>query len=142
MPQASVPAPLQWEAVYSERLLDHFQNPRNAGELDHPDVKVEVSNPVCGDILRLTARIERGRLAEVRYLTRGCTASIAVGSALTELLAGRSGREAATITREQVERAVGGLSNESKHAAVLALDAVKALVARMEPVPREEKRRE
>ena len=121
--------------MYSERLLDHFQNPRNAGELDHPDIKVEVSNPVCGDTLRLTARLEGGRLAEIRYLTRGCTASIAVGSALTVLLDGKSGPEAATITRYQVEEAVGGLSNESKHAAVLALDGVKALVGQM----REEK---
>jgi nitrogen fixation NifU-like protein len=118
--------------VYSERLLDHFQNPRNAGKLDHPDVEVEVSNPACGDILRLTARVEAGRLAEVRFLTRGCTASIAVGSALTELLQGKSRSEAATITREQVEAAVGGLSNESKHAAVLALDAVKALLKHMD----------
>lgn len=119
--------------MYSQRLLDHFQNPRNAGELDHPDVKVEVSNPICGDTLRLTARIANGRLAEVRYLTRGCTASIAVGSALTTLLGGKSGPEAAAITREQVEEAVGGLSNESKHAAVLGLDAVKALVKQMKP---------
>ena len=117
--------------VYSERLLDHFQNPRNAGELDDPDVKVEVSNPACGDILRLTARLEAGRLAEVRFLTRGCTASIAVGSALTELLQGKSRPEAAAVTRVQVEEAVGGLSNESKHAAVLALDAVKALLKQM-----------
>ncbi len=117
--------------VYSKRLLDHFQNPRNAGEIEDPDVRVEVSNPICGDTLRLTARLEGGRLAEVRYLTRGCTASIAVGSALTELLEGKSGSEAAAITRDQVEEAVGGLSNESKHATVLALDAVKALVGQM-----------
>jgi NifU-like protein involved in Fe-S cluster formation len=119
--------------MYSQRLLDHFQNPRNAGELDHPDVKVEVSNPVCGDTLRLTARIADGRLTEIRYLTRGCTASIAVGSALTLLLVGKSGPEAGAIDREQVEEAVGGLSNESKHAAVLGLDAVKALVKQMKP---------
>jgi nitrogen fixation NifU-like protein len=118
--------------VYSERLLDHFQNPRNAGDLDNADLRVEVSNPICGDILRLSARLADGRIAEIRYLTRGCTASIAVGSALTVMLEGKSAAQAAAITRGQVSEAVGGLSNESQHAALLALDAVKALVARMQ----------
>ncbi len=113
--------------MYSARLLDHFQNPRNVGDLDDADVHVEVSNPICGDILRLAARIRDGRIDEIRYLTRGCTASIAVGSALTELLSGRQTTQLDAIDRQQVEDAVGGLSNESKHAAVLAVDAVKAL---------------
>jgi nitrogen fixation NifU-like protein len=114
--------------MYSERLLDHFKNPRNAGELPPPARTVEVTNPVCGDILRLSARFEQDRLAEVRYKTRGCTASIAAGSALTELLQGKTREEAARLTARDVEEAVGGLGNESKHAAVLALDAVRALL--------------
>jgi nitrogen fixation protein NifU and related proteins len=122
--------------VYSEKLLDHFQNPRNAGGLDNADLQVEVSNPICGDILQLSARLVGGRIAEIRYLTRGCTASIAVGSALTVMLEGKSAAEAAAITRNQVSEAVGGLSNESQHAAVLALDAVKALVGEMRDQPR------
>ncbi len=113
--------------MYSARLLDHFQNPRHVGDLDDADVRVEVSNPICGDILRLSARIRAGRIDEIRYLTRGCTASIAVGSALTELLCGRETDQLDAIDRQQVEDAVGGLSNESKHAAVLAVDSVKAL---------------
>ena len=113
--------------MYSARLLDHFQNPRNVGDLDEADVRVEVSNPICGDILRLSAKIRDDRIDEIRYLTRGCTASIAVGSALTELLSGRPTDQLDSIDRQQVEDAVGGLSNESKHAAVLAVDAVKAL---------------
>ena len=117
--------------VYSERLLDHFQNPRNAGEIDDPDVRVEVSNPICGDILRLTASMEGDRIAKIRYLTRGCTASIAVGSALTVMLQGKTLSEAAALRREAVEAAVGGLSNESKHAAVLAMDGVRTLVREM-----------
>lgn len=117
--------------VYSERLLDHFQNPRNAGEIDDPDVRVEVSNPICGDILRLTASMEGDRIAKIRYLTRGCTASIAVGSALTVMLQGKTLSEAAALRREAVEASVGGLSNESKHAAVLAMDGVRALVREM-----------
>ena len=116
--------------VYSERLLDHFQNPRNVGELEEADLRVEVSNPICGDILRLTANLAGGRISEVAYRTRGCTASIAVGSALTELLVGMSAREALAIDRDVIEAAAGGLSNESKHAAVLAVDGVRALVGK------------
>ena len=118
--------------MYSDRLLDHFQNPRNAGELPSPDIRVEVSNPICGDILQLSAQVADGRLTAVRYLTRGCTASIAVGSALTELLLGKTAEQALALTREDVEEAVGGLSNESKHAAVLALDATEAMAGQME----------
>jgi nitrogen fixation NifU-like protein len=117
--------------MYSERLLDHFENPRNVGEIHDADIRVEVSNPICGDVLRLSANLSSGRITEIRYLTRGCTASIAVGSALTELLTGKSAAEAGAITRDDLENAVGGLSNESKHAAVLAVDGVKALVRKM-----------
>jgi|SRR5580658_1034066 nitrogen fixation NifU-like protein len=114
--------------MYSERLLDHFQNPRNVGELPPPAVMVEVSNPVCGDILRLSVEFRDGRVAEARYKTRGCTASIAAGSALTGLLIGKSAPELATLRLVDVENAVGGLSAESKHAAQLALDAVRAVL--------------
>ena len=117
--------------MYSDRLLEHFENPRNVGEIEDADVRVEVSNPICGDVLRLSAILSSGRFAEIRYLTRGCAASIAVGSALTELLAGKNAAEAAAITRDDVEEAVGGLSNESKHAAVLAVDGVKAMIRQM-----------
>src|SRR3954464_3284946 len=81
--------------MYPERLLEHFQNPRNVGELPAPAVTVEVSNPACGDILRLSVRFEDGRAAEVRYKVRGCTASIAAGSALTEWIAGKTRGELA-----------------------------------------------
>ena len=114
--------------MYSPQLLDHFQNPRNVGELEPPAITVEVMNPACGDILRLSVLWNGDRVAQVRYRVRGCTASIAAGSALTELLAGRTRRELGTVTAAQVEEAVGGLIAESKHAAVLAVDGVKALL--------------
>jgi nitrogen fixation NifU-like protein len=113
--------------MYSEALLDHFQRPRNVGELEPPARVVEVSNPVCGDILRLSARVEGGRVVEVRYKTRGCTASIAAGSVLTELISGKALEEVAKLTAREVEAALGGLPNESKHAAMLAVDAARAL---------------
>lgn len=111
----------------SPELIEHFRNPRNVGELASPAVSVEVSNPICGDILRLAALFEDGRIVAARYKVRGCTASIATGSALTELLIGKSAAELKAITKAEIEEAVGGLSNESKHAAQLAEDAVRAL---------------
>jgi len=114
--------------MYSDRLLDHFQNPRNVGELAPPAATVEVSNPACGDILRLSVRFENGRAVEARYKTRGCTASIAAGSALTQWMVGKSMAELATVRAADIEEALGGLAPESRHAAVLCLDAVKAVL--------------
>ena len=114
--------------MYSDRLLDHFQNPRNVGELAPPAVTVEVSNPACGDILRLSVRFEGDAVAQARYKVRGCTASIAAGSALTEWINGRSRAELAAFAPAIIDDAVGGLAAESKHAAVLCADAVKRLL--------------
>ena len=116
--------------MYPEELLDHFQNPRNVGELAPPALVVEVSNPACGDILRLSARFEGDRVAEVRYKVRGCTASIAAGSALTEWMEGKTRAELAAFDRAIVEAAVGGLRPESGHAAALCADGLKALLQR------------
>ncbi|HLH17750.1 MAG TPA: iron-sulfur cluster assembly scaffold protein [Bryobacteraceae bacterium] len=115
------------KTMYPEPLLDHFQNPRNVGELAPPAVAVEASNPACGDVLRLWARWENGAIAEVRYKVRGCTASIAAGSALTEWLLGKRREELAGFRPAVIEEALGGLRNESKHAAVLCADGVKRL---------------
>ena len=117
----------------SPELIEHFRNPRNVGELGPPAITVEVSNPICGDILRLSALIEDGRVARAGFKVRGCTASIAAGSALTELVTGLDRDELRKLTAADVDQAVGGLSNESKHAAVLCVDAVRALVAQLAP---------
>jgi nitrogen fixation NifU-like protein len=114
--------------MYSERLLDHFQHPRNVGELPPPAVTVEILQPVCGDILRLSARFENDRVAEVRYKTRGCTASIAAGSALTEWMLGKTRQQLAVLSPGVIDEAVGGLAAESRHAALLTVDAVRALL--------------
>ena len=113
--------------MYPEALLDHFQNPRNVGELAPPAITVEASNPACGDILRLSARIESGVVVEARFKVRGCTASIATGSALTEWLRGKTRAGLAGFDARVIEQAVGGLRAESKHAAVLCADGVKLL---------------
>ena len=116
--------------MYSDVLLEHFRNPRNVGELEPPAVTVEVSNPACGDILVLSARFESDRVADARYRTRGCTASIAAGSALTEWMRGKTRVELRNLRPVEIEQAVGGLQPESKHAAVLCVDGVKALLQR------------
>ena len=116
-------------ALHSDRLLDHFQNPRNAGHLPPPAVTVDVSNPACGDLLRLSARFENGRVAEARYQVRGCTASIAAGSALTEWMTGKTSDDLRTISPATIEAALGGLEPASKHAAVLCADGVKRLLS-------------
>src|ERR1700720_3860553 len=106
--------------MFSDAVLDHFQNPRNAGELPGADVRVEVSNPVCGDILHLAARVEDGRIAEARFLCRGCTTSIACASLLTEQLRGRTLAEARAITAQSLSEALGGLPEATLHGAELA----------------------
>ncbi len=111
--------------MYSPALLDHFQHPRNAGELPPPAVTVEVSNPACGDIMRLSVLIEDQQIRDVRFKTRGCTASIACGSALTELIKSRTVEEAAQLSVADIANSVGGLPPASGHASVLALDALK-----------------
>lgn len=114
--------------IHSQRLLDHFQNPRNVGDLEAPAVTVEVDNPACGDVLRLSVQWEEGRIGKVRFRARGCAASVAAGSALTGLLEGRTRQEAEKVDAAAVEEAVGGLIPESKHAAALCADAVRALL--------------
>jgi nitrogen fixation NifU-like protein len=115
----------------SPELIEHFRNPRNVGELPPPAITVEVSNPICGDILRLSVLVEDGRVIRSGFKVRGCTASIAAGSALTELIAGRDEAGLKHLTAADVDAAVGGLSNESKHAAMLCVDAVRALIPRV-----------
>jgi nitrogen fixation NifU-like protein len=110
--------------MYSAQLLDHFQNPRNAGELVNPDAVAEVENPACGDVLRLTLKVSAGRITQAQFKAKGCVAAIACGSALTELVVGKTVGETKSLQREDVIRAIGGLPQASNHAAQLALDAL------------------
>ena len=117
--------------MYSETVLDHFQNPRNVGTLDTATATISVENPVCGDILELSARMEAGHIAEARFRTRGCVTAMACSSLLTELLRGKTPAEIRGITPEQLSEALGGLPQATFHAAQLARDAVQALVAKI-----------
>ena len=111
--------------MYPPQLIDHFERPRNSGPMDSPDVTVQAENPACGDVMKLMLRLEDGRIAEAKYQVRGCVASIACGSALTETLVGKNVAEAAAIKREWLVQALGGLANESMHASHLAIDCLK-----------------
>jgi nitrogen fixation NifU-like protein len=125
------PVPGDTPAMYSQAVLDHFQNPRNAGTLDAATATISVENPVCGDILELSARMEQGRIAEARFRTRGCVTAMACSSLLTELLRDKTAAEACGITPEQISEALGGLPPATLHAAQLARDAVQALAAKL-----------
>ena len=117
--------------MFNSAVLDHFQHPRNAGELPGATTVVEVENPVCGDILRLAVRVEGGRIAEARFQTRGCVTSIACSSLLTEMLVGKTLAEVgAAFTAGAIDERVGGLPPATRHGAELARDAVEALLSR------------
>lgn len=118
--------------MYSAQLLDHFQNPRNSGEVPDADAIAEIENPACGDVLRLTLKIEAGRIAEIRFKAKGCVPSMACASALTELVAGRTPGESRVLKRDALIAAVGGLPQASTHAAQLALDALQAALNQLQ----------
>jgi nitrogen fixation NifU-like protein len=121
--------------MYSAQLLDHFQNPRNPGEVPDADAIAEIENPACGDVLRLTLKIKSGRIAEIRFKAKGCVPSMACASALTELVAGHTPGESRTLKRETLIAAVGGLPQASTHAAQLALDALRAALSQLQLKP-------
>jgi len=121
--------------MYSPQLLDHFQNPRNVGELPAPAVTVKVENPACGDILQLSVEWSGDTVAQACYRVRGCTASIAAGSALAEWLPGQTRGAVNGLTASQVDQWMGGLPQASQHVATLCIDAVRALLRAPAPRP-------
>jgi nitrogen fixation NifU-like protein len=117
--------------LYSAQLLEHFQNPRNPGDVLEPDAIAEIENPVCGDVLRLSLKIKAGRVTEIRFKAKGCVPSMACASALTALVNGQTLAETRGLKRETVIAAVGGLPEASTHAAQLALDALAAALGQL-----------
>lgn len=118
-------------SMYSPQVLDHFQNPRNAGEVKHADAAVEVQNPACGDLLRLSVRMDGGRVAEARFQAKGCVPAMACGSRITEMMAGRTVDELRALRKEDVVDSLGGLPVASGHAGQLAVDAVRELAGKL-----------
>jgi nitrogen fixation protein NifU and related proteins len=122
---------LQFCPMYSSQVLDHFQNPRNAGEVVNPDAVVQVENPACGDILKLSIKLSDGSIADIRFLAKGCVPAMACASLLTELLLGRTVSDARKLRREELVLRIGGLPEASIHASHLALDAWAALLKQL-----------
>jgi nitrogen fixation NifU-like protein len=114
--------------MYSEKLLDHFHHPRNVGEILEASVVVEASNPVCGDVMKLWAVVREGKIVEVKFKVAGCVPSVACGSWLTEAVLSKSLEELSVLTPEQVISGLEGLPPASRHAAVLAVDALQRLL--------------
>ena len=114
--------------MYSPQLLDHFENPRNAGEVEEPDASAQIENPACGDVLRLSLKLERDRIADIRFRAKGCVPAMACGSAVTELVKGLSVAQARRLSREELLHKVGGVPEASNHASHLAIDTLRALL--------------
>jgi nitrogen fixation NifU-like protein len=117
--------------MYSAKLLDHFEHPRNVGDLTDADSVAEIENPVCGDVVRLAVKIASGRIDQIRFKAKGCVPAMACASAITELASGKSVPEARQLTRADVVTAVDGLPPASAHAAQLALDVLSAALDRI-----------
>ncbi len=114
------------QGPYSDKVMDHFMNPRNMGEIEDASAIAEVGNPVCGDVMRLYLKIEDGRIVDAKFKTFGCGAAIASSSMTTEMIKGKSVDEALSLSNEAVAEALGGLPPAKMHCSVLAEDAVKA----------------
>lgn len=118
-------------AMYSARLLDHFQNPRNAGELSSPSARVTVENPACGDVMSLDVQVENGTIADVRFKAKGCVPAMACASAITTMIKEKPLHEAKAISKEDLRRVVDDVPPASGHALDLAIDAVQSALSKI-----------
>lgn len=111
--------------AYSAKLLDYFEHPRCAGEIENADAVGEVSNPVCGDVMKLWLKIDAETIVDAKFKAQGCSAAIATSSYATEMLIGMTLRQARDITKEHIADALGGLPGSKTHCSVLACDAIR-----------------
>jgi nitrogen fixation protein NifU and related proteins len=118
-------------AMYSAQVIDHFENPRGVGDLPDATATVEVQNPACGDVMRLSLRVQDGRVVEARFRAQGCVPAIACGSRLVEMVSALDVEGAKAIRREDLVEGLGGLPEASQHASYLAMDALKAVLGKL-----------
>jgi nitrogen fixation NifU-like protein len=114
--------------AYSAKVMEHFNNPRNVGEVELPDGVGEVGNPVCGDMMKITIKVKDDRIADIKFKTLGCGAAIAVSSIATEMAMGKTLEEALEITRDQVAEELGGLPPNKMHCSNLAADGLRQAI--------------
>ncbi len=112
--------------MYSDKFKDHLANPRNAGELPNPTHRAEETNPICGDKISLSIRVEDGKIIEIKFLAYGCPPTIVCASALTETVEGLTVEESLRLTKQDVANAIGGLPSRKMHAAALAIETLQA----------------
>ncbi|MGI6643980.1 MAG: Fe-S cluster assembly scaffold protein NifU [Bacillota bacterium] len=110
--------------MYNDKVMDHFFSPRNVGEIENPDGIGEMGNPVCGDIMRITIKVEDGRIQDIKFKTFGCGAAIATSSMVTEMVKGLTLDEAMAVSNKAVADALGGLPPAKMHCSNLAADAL------------------
>ena len=113
---------------YSEKVMDHFRNPRNVGVMENPSGVGKVGNPVCGDVMELFVKVENDIITDAKFRTFGCGAAIATSSMVTELVKGKSLEEALKISNKAVAEALGGLPSIKMHCSVLAEEALKSAI--------------
>ena len=114
--------------LYNDKVMDHFLNPRNVGEIEDPDGVGTVGNPICGDVMRIYLKIKDNRIVDVKFKTFGCAAAVATSSMVTELVKGKTVEEALAITNKVVVEALEGLPKNKIHCSVLAEKALKAAI--------------
>ena len=114
--------------VYSEKVLEHFRNPRNVGRIENPDGVGKVGNPVCGDVMVMYLKIQNERIEDAKFETFGCGAAIATSSMATELIKGKTIEEALQVTNRAVAEALGGLPPHKMHCSGLAEEAIRAAI--------------
>jgi len=117
---------------YSDKVMDHFMNPRNMGEMDKPSAVGNVGNPTCGDVMRLYLKIDGDTITDAKFKTFGCGAAIASSSMLTELLKGKKVKDALKISNDAVAEALGGLPPVKIHCSVMAEEALKSALENWE----------
>ncbi|HNU40735.1 MAG TPA: Fe-S cluster assembly scaffold protein NifU [Methanothrix sp.] len=113
---------------YSKKVMDHFMNPRNVGEIESPDGYGKVGNPVCGDLMEIFIKVKEDRVEDIKFRTFGCASAIAVSSMVTEMAKGMSLEEAMKITRDDVADELGGLPPQKLHCSNLGADALHAAI--------------
>jgi nitrogen fixation NifU-like protein len=116
------------QGPYSDKVMDHFMNPRNMGEIEDADAVGEVGNPACGDVMKLYLKIVDNKIVDAKFKTFGCGAAIASSSITTELIKGKTVEEALKLSNEAVAEALGGLPPAKRHCSVLAEDALKVAI--------------
>ncbi len=114
--------------MYTEKVMDHFENPRNVGEIENPDGVGQVGNPTCGDIMKIYLRVKDNVIEDVKFKTFGCGAAIATSSMVTEMVKGKTLDEAMQISNKMVAEALDGLPPKKMHCSNLAADALHAAI--------------